>query len=83
MDKPSLAKDMLKITYKIKPKAMRSTAKEEEEPEEDSGGDLAGKLRQAADLVDEGSYDEAMALIDEASEECGEMCGSEEEPDMD
>ena len=83
MDKPSIAKDMLKITYKIKPKSMRSAEKEDEEPEEDGGGDLAGKLRQAAELVDEGSYEEAMALIEEASEECGEMCGSEEESDMD
>lgn len=84
MDKPSLAKDMLKITYKIKPKAMRSTEKEEEEPEEEmGGGEISSKLREAADLVDEGSYEEAMGLIEEAADMCSEMHGSDEESDMD
>lgn len=84
MDKPSLAKDMLKITYKIKPKALRATEKEEEEPMEEGGGEeLSSKLREAADLVDEGSYEEAMALIEEAGDMCSEMYGSEEESDMD
>lgn len=86
MAKPSLGKDLIKITYKIKPKGM-SKMSEDEEPEDEmeneGEGDLAAKLREAADLVDEGSYDEAMGLIDEASEMCSEYCDSEGESEMD
>lgn len=82
MAKPSIGKDFLKITYKIKPKGM-SAGSEKEEPEDEiedeGGGELSAKLREAADLVDEGSYDEAMDLIEEAHEMCSEYCGSEGE----
>lgn len=81
MPKPSIGKDLLKITYRIKPKGMPSKGSEmesEDTQEKPLEGDLASILRQAADLVDEGAYDEAMGLIDDASEMCGEMCNSEE-----
>lgn len=72
----SIGKDITKI-YKIKPKSMGGSNKEmemEDQQEKPLEGDLATILRQAADLVDEGAYDEAMGLIDDASEMCGEMC---------
>lgn len=86
--KMSIGKDIVKV-YKIKPKKMdkMSTKSMMEDSSEDENekpleGNLSDILRQAADLVDEGAYDEAMGLIDDASEMCGEMCGSESESDM-
>lgn len=84
MAKPSIGKDFLKITYKIKPKGMSSSSEKEapEDEMENDGeqeGDLATKLREAADLVDEGSYEEAMNLIEEAQEMCSDYCDSEGE----
>lgn len=86
--KPSLGKDLVKITYKIKPKGMsmssgKSQPEDEMENDGEQEGALATKLRDAADLVDEGSYEEAMNLIEEASEMCSEHCGSEDESEMD
>lgn len=89
MAKPSIGKDFLKITYKIKPKGMgMGMGKESNKPMEDTeeGGsqeELSAKLREAADLVDEGSYDEAMSLIEEASDMCSEYCDTEGESETD
>lgn len=85
MAKSSIGKDFVKITYKIKPKGMNmGMGKENGKPmdSEEEGGsqeELSSKLREAADLVDEGSYEEAMSLIEEASDMCAECCDSEGE----
>jgi hypothetical protein len=70
MEKPSIGKDMLKITYKIKPKSMREEKMEEPEEEESSPSSM---LRQAADMIDEGNIEEAYDVIDEAVAMCKDM----------
>lgn len=84
MAKPGIGKDLLKITYRIKPKS--SPMKEEEmddmeETEETEGGDPGSMLREAADMIDEGEVEEAYKIIDEAVAMCKEMHGGEEEYD--
>lgn len=82
MAKPSIGKDFLKITYKIKPKGMSAKSEKEEpedEMEDEGGGELSAKLREAADLVDEGMHEEALSLIEEAADMCAEYSGSESE----
>lgn len=80
MAKSSLGNDLVKV-YRIKAKASKMSAKPEMDSEEEKPieGDLGTILRQAADLADEGAYDEAMGLIDDAQEMCSEMCGPESE----
>lgn len=85
MAKNGIGKDLLKITYRIKPKSV-STPKEEEmdemeETEETEGGDPGSMLREAADMIDQGDVEEAYKIIDEAVAMCKEMHGGEEEYD--
>jgi hypothetical protein len=73
MEKPSIGKDMLKITYKIKPKSMREDKMEQ--PEEESSP--SSMLRQAADMIEEGNVEEAYDIIDEAVAMCKDMHGED------
>jgi hypothetical protein len=79
MDKPSLGKDFLKITYKIKPKGMASEKEKEPEAESESESSPSDMLRQAADMIEEGNIQEAYDVIDEAVAMCQDMHGEGED----
>lgn len=81
MEKPSLGKDLLKITYKIKPKGMMSEKEEGPETESESENEPSPSemLRQAADMIEEGNVEEAYDVIDEAVSMCQDMHGGGED----